>query len=363
MTNLVVIQRFFPSFREGVFDNLAEQENTALICSAHQPGKIVHPDNLASKTYVHQLFSFLIGQNIVFFPWLFLELVKLKPKYIVTEGGSNTINNVAVWCYTKLFGAKYAVWDLGRAYKGKEKVSSLRRLYNCLYRKILSDAKYVYVYNSVGKSYFSSIVSPEKIINLRNTVDTNLISSLKKQNGIEEEVLIQKVSNFSQTILYVGAINEHKNLESLKDVLLGLNGGYCLIIVGGGIKQYIDKLRKYIGFENKVFFEGYKKLTELPPYYKVADFVILPGLGGLSINQAMAFGKPVVCSKADGGEKELVKNDETGFIYSNVAEAVAYINAQSPKSWVAMGRVAEELIYQNYSIDNMAQSLLTISRK
>ena len=35
-------------------------------------------------------------------------------------------------------------------------------------------------------------------------------------------------------------------------------------------------------------FLGYKKPEELLPYYNISSFCILPGLGGLSINQAMA---------------------------------------------------------------------------
>ena len=362
VTKLLIIQRFFPSFREGLFDSVAVKEETKLICSNHQPGKIVQPENLDEKNYVTQLFSFLIGSNIVIFPWLFFELVKLRPKYIVSEGGSNTVNNICVWLYAKLFRADYAIWDLGRAYKGKEQVSTLRFFYNQLYRKILKDASKVYVYNSAGKSYFSSLIAIEKIVNLRNTVDTNLILRLKEQKEKESTLIGQKTAKFSQTILYVGAVNEHKKLESLKDILLGLSKDCCLIVVGGGDSKYIDELREYLGFESSVFFEGYKKISELPAYYKAADFVILPGLGGLSINQAMAFGKPVVCCIADGGEKELVKNYDTGFIYSHTDEAITFINSQTSSTWRAMGKNAEKLIYQDYSMDNMVNNFLTVTR-
>jgi glycosyltransferase involved in cell wall biosynthesis len=362
VTNLLIIQRFYPSFREGLFDKIAENGQATLICSAHQPGKIVHPEKIDHKNYVCQMFSFLFGNTIVIFPWLFFELIKLRPKYIVSEGGSNTVNNIAVWSYSKLFNAEYAIWDLGRAYKGKEKVSFLRRIYNRIYKKILNDARYVYVYNAVGKVYFSAFIASEKIINLRNTVDTTTILELKKKHLHQELTKDKRFSNYSYITLYVGALNEHKKLESLKDIFQQLPDDYCLIIVGGGDNNYIESLRHYLGFSDRIYFEGYKKITELPIYYHVADFVILPGLGGLSINQAMAFNKPVVCNIADGGEKELVKNNDTGFIYSNVSEAASFIESKSKSDWRTMGENAERLVYKHYSINNMVVNFLTITR-
>ncbi len=364
MVNLLIIQRFFPSFREGLFDKVAENKNVKLICSSHQPGKIVHPDSINSKSYVQQIFSFIFRGSIVIFPSLFFELIKLKPKYIVTEGGSNTVNNLSVWFYSKLFKSEYAIWDLGRAYKGTERISFIRSIYNRIYRKILDDASYVYVYNAVGKEYFSTSIASNKIVNLKNTVDTSLILDLKNEkNEGDLDKLQTKLQVYQNVVLYVGSVNPHKKLESLKDILEQLSDDSCLIIVGGGDNAYIAKLRSYLGNNNRVYFEGYKKVTELPPYYHVADFVILPGLGGLSINQAMAFNKPVVCSIADGGEKELVKNYKTGFLYSSTFDAVEFINRQTKNDWRVMGKNAEELIYERYSIDNMVYNFLSITHK
>ena len=159
-------------------------------------------------------------------------------------------------------------------------------------------------------------------------------------------------------MLYVGAVNEHKHLESLKELLNQLSDDYCLLIVGGGEEYYLKSLKKHIGNESRVFFEGYKSVNDLSIYYNISSFAILPGLGGLSINQAMAFKKPVVCCIADGGEKELVKNYKTGFIYPNVTEAAIFISSQSINDWKRMGINAEKYIYNNYSIDNMANTFL-----
>jgi glycosyltransferase involved in cell wall biosynthesis len=40
-------------------------------------------------------------------------------------------------------------------------------------------------------------------------------------------------------------------------------------------------------------------------------------MGGLSINEAMLFGKPVICSVCDGTEKKLVRDGFNGYFFEN----------------------------------------------
>ncbi len=40
-------------------------------------------------------------------------------------------------------------------------------------------------------------------------------------------------------------------------------------------------------------------------------------MGGLSINDAMTYGRPIICSVCDGTEKQLVYEGENGFYFKN----------------------------------------------
>jgi glycosyltransferase involved in cell wall biosynthesis len=44
---------------------------------------------------------------------------------------------------------------------------------------------------------------------------------------------------------------------------------------------------------------------------------VLCGMGGLSINDAMCFAKPVICSVADGTERRLVREGFNGYYFEN----------------------------------------------
>jgi glycosyltransferase involved in cell wall biosynthesis len=70
--------------------------------------------------------------------------------------------------------------------------------------------------------------------------------------------------------------------------------------------------------ENKILFVGsvYDPYT-LGRYFKCSTVYALGGMGGLSLNEAMVFGKPVVCSVCDGTEKKLVREGMNGYYFSN----------------------------------------------
>ena len=354
---IVIIQRFFPNFREGFFDNLFLRGDIKLITYPKSIGKIKVPLNVQAKKYLYVPLSVVINKNYVLFIFLFFSLIRNKPYFIVTEGGSNTINNFFVLIYCKLFKCKYAVWDLGKSYKNFGE-SIFRRLYNKLYKIIIKYSDFIFTYNSTSEKYFRERYSDKRICVLNNTVDTNKIRKIKQDiDFLRIKAMEKRFEGYKYLYMYVGAINKNKNLENLFKIHSKLSGDYALIVVGAGDEKYIEKLLDI--YDKNIYFEGYKNLEELAYYYKIIDFVILPGLGGLTIPQSMAFSKPVVCSGADGTEIDMVRNKITGYIYNNIEDAVNFITTQTKENWERMGNTAETLIYSNFSIDNMVDNFFS----
>jgi len=77
----------------------------------------------------------------------------------------------------------------------------------------------------------------------------------------------------------------------------------------------------------------------------------------------MAFGVPVVCKSADGAEKDLVINDETGYIYNDLNDACRYIKEKSITDWATMGKKAEELLYNEHNVESMMERFLFYCKK
>ncbi|MDD4363744.1 MAG: glycosyltransferase [Atribacterota bacterium] len=352
----LIIQRACANFREAFFDFLSTKQEIILISKKNNLGKIKVPKNLTKKKYYKKIID-ISFKNYNIYPFLFFDLLRISPHIIVSEGGQNTINNLSVLLYSKINKKKYFIWDLGRSYI-EDRKSFSRSIYTIIYDHIINNSEGILTYNTQGETYFKSKFPQKKITVLNNTIDTNKVFEIKSDIDINKlNIIKSKFKIFNKKILFVGAINPKKNLEFLIDVIKRLGKDTCIIILGDGEKEYIDILKnKFLNYN--VFFEGYKTMTEAVYYYNICDFSILPGLGGLAINQSLAFGVPVLVNRADGSEYDLIKNGITGYRYNKLDDLINFIKSQSEKDIIKMKQSSEELIKQNFTIEKMVQSFL-----
>ena len=359
-SQVIIVQRYYYNFREGIFDCLQEMGlDFKLINSTRSRGRVkVHPDKVASVNYINNCVNFNIGNNIVVFPFLFWKLIKERPDVIVSEGGQNTINNIQIKWYCRLLGVPYIQWDLGKGYQNFGN-SLGRRIYMRVYKSIANCANLIYGYNSSSKKYFESLGIPsEKIVVLNNTVDTPTLKKVIENSSKElPNDMAKQYDPNKKYIIFVGTLLPTKRIEDFAEIMAKLKGEYALLIVGSGKEEYTQSLKELFKDIDCTFL-GYKKPEELLPYYSIASFCILPGLGGLSINQAMAYGLPVLCTHADGAEEDVVRNDETGYIYQDIDDAICYIHSKTDEDWKRMGRNASELMYGEFSLEKECERFI-----
>ena len=344
---VLIIQRYYYNFREGIFDCLRDMGlDFKLINSTESRGRVkVHSDKVASVDYIHNSLHLNINDGVVFFPFLFWTLVKEKPAVIVTEGGQNT-------------NVPYIQWDLGRGYQDFGN-SIGRRIYMKVYKSIANCASLIYGYNSSSKRYFEELgIPPKKIVVLNNTADTPTLKKVIANSSKElpDDMAKQYDSN-KRYIIFVGSLLPTKRIEDFKEIMTKLKGEYTLLIVGSGKEDYTNSLKQLFKDIDCIFL-GYKKPEELLPYYNISSFCILPGLGGLSINQAMAYGLPVLCTHADGAEEDVVRNDVTGYIYKDIDDAVRYIHSKNDEDWKRMGKNASDLLFGDFSLEKECERFI-----
>lgn len=111
-------------------------------------------------------------------------------------------------------------------------------------------------------------------------------------------------------VLYVGAINPHKNLDTLLMAMSDLRvthlAGWHLVIVGEyrtdttlGCYQPIVELCRQLALTGRVTFTGFISDADLAILYNAASILVLPSLDegfGLPVIEAMACGLPVAVS-------------------------------------------------------------------
>jgi glycosyltransferase involved in cell wall biosynthesis len=122
--------------------------------------------------------------------------------------------------------------------------------------------------------------------------------------------------------LYVGSIIKRKGWRSLLEAAnhLAQRGldHFSVIFVGDGEEaEELRRLMRSLGLERLVHVVGAVRYENLGAYLQSCDVFVLPTLEDIwavVVPEAMAFGKPVLCSKY-AGSKELIEPSGNGFVF------------------------------------------------
>ena len=161
-------------------------------------------------------------------------------------------------------------------------------------------------------------VPKEKIFVIYNSPDTDLILADK----VEIQGINTVLPENPLRLLHVGRLVKWKRVDMLIDVFKKLLVQFPtaeLVVVGTGPEE--QRLKNQVitlGIEqNIVFTGGVYEMKTLGQYFNASLVYVLAGMGGLSINDAMCFDKPIVCAIADGTEKKLVRDGYNGYIFED----------------------------------------------
>jgi glycosyltransferase involved in cell wall biosynthesis len=92
-----------------------------------------------------------------------------------------------------------------------------------------------------------------------------------------------------------------------------------LVLVGDGeLRETIEDRIEKAGLRNYVHLPGYLPYSQLPPHYAMADIFVHTAVReqwGVSVNEAMVCGVPVVTSSSVGAARDLIRDGESGFVF------------------------------------------------
>ena len=109
-------------------------------------------------------------------------------------------------------------------------------------------------------------------------------------------------------VLFVGRLQARKRIDLLLQACAGLPDALRprLVIVGDGPERgALEALAQTV--YPSAEFPGAKHGTELAGYFSAADLFVLPGTGGLAVQEAMSYGLPVIMGEGDGTNDQLVR--------------------------------------------------------
>ncbi len=179
--------------------------------------------------------------------------------------------------------------------------------------------------------------------------------------NIDKKKKIRSKLNISErkVILAVGRFIHIKGFDILLKACKNIPK-YCgVYIVGGEPTEEYIKLKRNFNLAN-VHFVGFKSKEELKEYYMASDVFVLPtreDIWGLVINEAMAYGLPIITTNKCIAGLELVQDYENGFIIpvNNADMLSTRINEILEDETMAeeMSKSSLDRI-KKYTIENMA---------
>jgi glycosyltransferase involved in cell wall biosynthesis len=297
---LALQQRVLPSYRVPFFDMLAQacERGMSLFAGLPRAGEGISDGNLQVANYapagnIH-LFngSLYLCYQRGFIEWLDrwnpdALIVEANPRYLVTP-------SAVKWMHAH--GRKVIGWGLGAPPLGSEGI--LNRYRETRRIQFLNQFDALISYSRRGADEYAALGFPrEKIFVAYNAVSPRPLSPLPAR---------PRAFEIAPVILFVGRLQARKRVDDLLRACAEMEAKPRLIIVGDGPqRRQLESMAKQV--YPSAEFVGARHGAGLKPYFTEADLFVLPGTGGLAVQEAMSYGLPIIVAKGDGTQDDLVR--------------------------------------------------------
>ena len=296
-------QRVLPAYRVPFIDNLASTCADGLGVFAGEP----RPEEAISTSKELQIARFFPATNrhigkvdsSLYLCWqsgILNWLAEWNPDILIIEANPRYMSTRRAVNWMRARGRPVLGWGLGIP----QGDNSLQRARQPGRQRFLEMFDGVVAYSQRGAEEYRSHGIPED----RVFVATNaVVSSPDGPAPARPDHFVGQPG-----VLFVGRLQERKRIDMLLRACASLPADLQpqLWIVGDGpAKDGLQSLAKEI--YPQADFAGSKHGPELEAYFGKADLFVLPGTGGLAVQQAMAYALPVIVAEGDGTQDDLVR--------------------------------------------------------
>jgi glycosyltransferase involved in cell wall biosynthesis len=345
-------QRVLPNYRVPFFDLLAGDCAGGLSVFAGQPrlqegitGGELRVARYAAAYNVHILGGPLY---LCYQRGLTAWLRDWDPEVLVLEANIRYLATPSAVRWMHARGRKVVGWGLGAPpLKGP-----LQALQQDLRREFLGQFDALIAYSRRGASEYAALgIAHHKIF-----VATNAVAP----RPTEMRAGARRLEN-QGSILFVGRLQARKHVDFLLRACAELPEPKPeLVIVGDGPeRQALQALARRIYPSAR--FEGAKHGPELQDHFLAANLFVLPGTGGLAVQEAMANGLPVIVAKGDGTQDDLVREGNGWQVPPGDYESlVTSIRAalSDPLRLRKMGDESRRIISEEINLEGMVESFV-----
>lgn len=346
---LAVQQRVLPNYRAPFFELLASacDEGMSLFTGLPRGSEGITTTNHLRIT------NYRLGKNIhLFSGWLYLcyqrglidWLEQWNPDALIVEANPRYLSTPSAVKWMQARHKPVIGWGLGsppgRGFLRLGRASFINQF----------DA--MIAYSQRGADEYAALgFPPEKIFVAHNSVSAPPPFPLPPRPSIFTP---------KPFLLFVGRLQARKRLDLLLRACAQLASQPKLLIVGDGPeRKSLEKLARQI--YPRAEFAGAKHGAELAPYFMEADLFVLPGTGGLAIQEAMSYGLPVIVAQGDGTQDNLVRKKNGWQIPPDDFEALLSTMKDALSDAARLRRMGEEsyrIVRDEINIEKMVETFV-----
>ncbi len=292
-----------------------------------------------------------IGWGVLLSVWqrgLLEWLERWSPDVLIMEANPRNIStNLAVrWMHSR--GCPVIGWGLGAPLI----TGSLNWLFSRSRRDFLSQFDALVSYSRTGVDQFLATGFPSERVFLAPNAATPCPTQPPTPR-------LAEFCGGQPVLLFVGRLQVRKRVDALLRACAALPQSIQprLVIVGDGPAR-----EELVALARAVYpaaeFPGARHGDDLNLYYACADLFVLPGTGGLAVQEAMSHGLPVMVAEADGTQADLVRQTNGWLLPPNDDEALtaALIYALSdPARLRRMGEESYRIVAEEVNLEMMVE--------
>jgi glycosyltransferase involved in cell wall biosynthesis len=354
--SICIRQRIAGNYRLAFFDLLATRCTGGLVLISGQPDpdEAVHTKgNLRHAQWV-KIRNVRRGKGVFVNyrqPELIETLDRIKPDVFVTEASPRLVDNRKVIRFLHSRNTPAVGWGLGTSDFWNRPFKRLRKWHR---KRMIGQFDGMLCYSTLAAKQYQNIgYQPQNTVVLYN-------ASISRPTDPQPPLRDACVPPYQ--ILFVGGLIPTKSIDRLIEAAALLRDrkvDVVVTIVGDGpssepLKALADQLQAPVKFLGRLTGDA---LAEVG---RKADLFVLPGLGGLAIQEAMTWGLPVIVSQADGTELDLVQDN--GWIIekeNTVALADCIESAVSdPKRLRDKGNISYQIVRDTINLERMADRFI-----
>lgn len=368
---LGIQQRVFPAYRAAFFDALAESCAGGLSVFSGSPmvdealggeGQLHRAQHVSTRNIYLGWGPLLMVWQLGMLKWL----ERWQPDLLIADTNPRNASSNAAIRWMRFHRRPVIGWGLGAPLVR----GPLGVLFNPSRVRFLRQFDALIAYSRTGAEQYAATGFPrEKIFIAPNAVTSRPAHPLPER---PEGFILSDGSPRKPIVLFVGRLQLRKRVDALLRACALLESALQprLVIVGDGPARAEFEMLSRTVYPTAEFV-GDKRGRDLDSLFSSADLFVLPGTGGLAVQQAMSFGLPVIVAEADGTQSELVRPGN-GWVLTPgsdqaYVERLAACLAQAladPACLRRMGRESYRIVAEEVNLERMvsvfAQAVQTI---